>query len=110
VPMAGSYRRPGWEGGRRITRGSGDTEVLVRCTESCPESIASIEDSIHGSRQSALPLSIGQGRPHTAESRAKISAANKGKLPWNKGRGHSEETKARIREATTVAMRKRRER
>lgn len=41
-----------------------------------------------------------QGRPHTAESRAKISAANKGKTPWNKGLGHSEETKARIRERT----------
>ena len=26
------------------------------------------------------------GRPHTAESRAKISAANRGKTPWNKVR------------------------
>ena len=43
---------------------------------------------------------MNQGRPHTAESRAKISAANKGKTPWNKGLGHSEETKARIRERT----------
>ena len=25
------------------------------------------------------------GRPHTAESRARISAANKGNVPWNKG-------------------------
>ena len=45
-------------------------------------------------------IHIHQGRPHTAESRAKISAANKGKTPWNKGLGHSEETKARIRERT----------
>ncbi len=44
------------------------------------------------------------GRPHTPESRAKISAANKGKRPWNKGIGHSEETKARIRERTKEAM------
>jgi len=43
-----------------------------------------------------------QGRPHTAESRAKISAANKGKTPWNKGLGHSEETKARIKERTKL--------
>lgn len=47
------------------------------------------------------PMCI-QGRPHTAESRAKISAANKGKTPWNKGLGHSEETKARIRERTKL--------
>jgi hypothetical protein len=44
------------------------------------------------------------GRPHTPESRAKISAANKGKRPWNKGVGHSDETKARIRERTKQAM------
>jgi hypothetical protein len=43
-----------------------------------------------------------QGRPHTPESRAKISAANKGKTPWNKGVGHSEETKARIKERTKL--------
>jgi len=36
------------------------------------------------------------GFTHTAASRAKISAANKGKTPWNKGRQRSEETKARI--------------
>lgn len=52
-----------------------------------------------------IPFScVLQGRPHTPESRAKISAANKGKEPWNKGRRHSEETKARIRERTKQAM------
>lgn len=49
-----------------------------------------------------------QGRPHTAESRAKISAANKGKTPWNQGKRHSEATKARIRERTKLAMEQRR--
>jgi hypothetical protein len=36
------------------------------------------------------------GYSHTAASRAKIGAANKGKTPWNKGRGRSPEVKARI--------------
>lgn len=36
------------------------------------------------------------GYTHTTESKAKISAANKGKTPWNKGKKRSEETKARI--------------
>ena len=36
------------------------------------------------------------GYSHTVKSRAKISAANKGKVPWNKGKPRSEEVKARI--------------
>lgn len=48
------------------------------------------------------------GRPHTPESRAKISAANKGKMPWNQGKKHSETTRALIRERTRVAMQARR--
>ncbi|KAL3944621.1 MAG: hypothetical protein SGBAC_001281 [Bacillariaceae sp.] len=36
------------------------------------------------------------GFSHTAASRAKIGAANKGKEPWNKGKARSEEVKARI--------------
>lgn len=38
------------------------------------------------------------GYSHTVESKAKISAANKGKTPWNKGKTRSEETKRRIAE------------
>ena len=37
-----------------------------------------------------------QGFAHTESSRAKISAANKGKTPWNVGRQWSEETKQKI--------------
>ena len=44
------------------------------------------------------------GHPHTPESRAKISAANKGKMPWNKGREHTEETRRRISEGTRRAL------
>lgn len=40
------------------------------------------------------------GHAHSDESKAKISAANKGKVPWNLGRQHSEETKRRIAEKT----------
>lgn len=36
------------------------------------------------------------GYTHTAASRAKIGAANKGKTPWNKGKTRSEEVRARI--------------
>jgi hypothetical protein len=36
------------------------------------------------------------GYTHTVASKAKISAANKGKTPWNKGKTRSEEVKARI--------------
>ena len=39
----------------------------------------------------------GKGRPHTLESRQKISAANRGKVPWNKGRSMSQETKDKVR-------------
>lgn len=44
------------------------------------------------------------GRLHTEESRAKISAANKGRVPWNVGKQHSEETRRRIAEGTRKAM------
>lgn len=38
------------------------------------------------------------GYTHTEASKAKISAANKGKTPWNKGKTRSEEVKKRIAE------------
>jgi len=43
------------------------------------------------------------GRLHSAESKAKISAANKGKAPWNVGKHHSEETKRKIAEGARRA-------
>ena len=48
------------------------------------------------------------GHPHSDLSKAKISAANKGKIPWNVGKKHSEETRLRIAEKTKEAMLKRR--
>ena len=43
----------------------------------------------------AMPTANG-GYSHTTASKAKISAANKGKTPWNKGRQRSPEERARI--------------
>ena len=45
------------------------------------------------------------GYSHTTASKAKISAANKGKTPWNKGKARSEETKAKIREGVLRRVR-----
>ena len=47
------------------------------------------------------------GYSHTSASRAKISAANKGKTPWNKGKARSEEVKARIAEGVRRRNRER---
>jgi hypothetical protein len=38
--------------------------------------------------------------------RQRIAQSNKGRVPWNKGRHHSTETIARIREKTREAMNK----
>ena len=43
------------------------------------------------------------GKPHTEESKAKISAANKGKTPWNAVKQHSEETRRKIAEGARRA-------
>jgi len=53
-----------------------------------------------------MPTAAG-GFTHTSASRAKISAANKGKTPWNKGKSRSDEVRARIAEGV---RRKNRER
>ena len=58
-------------------------------------------------RDTMAEIKVYRGTPHTAESKAKISAANKGKVPWNAGKKHSEETKKKIAEKTREAMLKR---
>lgn len=39
-----------------------------------------------------------------AERRRKIGLANRGKVPWNKGRKHSPETREKIRQRTKEAL------
>lgn len=64
--------------------------------------------SIEGKEATVIITEAG-GRPHTVASKAKISAANKGKKPWNVGVGHSEETRRKIAEGARNAAKRRRE-
>lgn len=52
-------------------------------------------------------LTANGGYTHTTASKAKISAANKGKIPWNKGKERSPEVKARIAEGVRRRNRER---
>lgn len=51
--------------------------------------------------------SSGSPRGHTQEAKDKISAANKGKKPWNAGVKHSDDTKRKIAVKTREAMHRR---
>lgn len=53
-----------------------------------------------------LPTPNG-GFTHTAQSKAKISAANKGKAPWNKGQARSDDVRAKIAAGVRAANRMR---
>lgn len=46
------------------------------------------------------------GYTHTALSKAKIAAANKGKIPWNKGQPRSEHVKAKIAQGVRASNRR----
>lgn len=78
-----------------------DIELDVSAAESVPKS--------KSKKVKAATEELGSvGHPHSDASKARISAANKGKVPWNVGKKHSEETKMRIAEKTKEAMLKRR--
>lgn len=64
--------------------------------------------SVEGKEATVIITDAG-GRPHTVASKAKISAANKGKKPWNVGVGHSEETRRKIAEGARNAAKRRRQ-
>lgn len=67
------------------------------CMTDSPESAIEISTDSSAASDTPLPTENG-GYTHTTASRAKISAANKGKTPWNKGKQRSEEVKQRIAE------------
>lgn len=52
-------------------------------------------------------LTLRGGYTHTSSSKAKISAANKGKVPWNKGTPRSDEVRARISDGVRKRNRER---
>lgn len=72
-----------------------------------PSSAEKVETNPPPTEQDVPTLTEAGGYTHTKASKAKISAANKGKTPWNKGKTRSEEVKARIAEGV---RRKNRER
>lgn len=55
-----------------------------------------LEIDVDGNDEEKPQRTAAGGYAHTDDSRAKISAANRGKVPWNKGRKRSAEEKARI--------------
>ncbi|CAB1117401.1 unnamed protein product [Ectocarpus sp. CCAP 1310/34] len=80
-----------------------NTEQTLRQSKGKKEST-----TVEGKEATVIITEAG-GRPHTVASKAKISAANKGKKPWNVGVGHSEETRRKIAEGARNAARKRRQ-
>lgn len=54
--------------------------------------------------QSDSTVSISNEEYKERERRKKIGLANKGKVPWNKGRKHSAETCERIKQQTIEAL------
>jgi hypothetical protein len=76
--------------------------VALFDSEKAPVGFHLSDDALVSSRQHSFDdldiarPTVNGGYSHTTSSRAKISAANKGKTPWNKGRVRSEEEKARI--------------
>ncbi|KAL3632846.1 hypothetical protein CASFOL_025830 [Castilleja foliolosa] len=65
-------------------------------------------DSVRSNSSEVEPQSSSEDSTEVAESeklrRMRISKANKGNTPWNKGRKHSPETLQRIKERTRLAM------
>jgi hypothetical protein len=86
------------ESHQHLKQSTGETKALVTV-----DNPATVNDN---NPDVPHPTAAG-GYSHTTASRAKISAANKGKTPWNKGKARSEEVKPRIAEGV---RRKNRER
>lgn len=68
------------------------TATSSRKTETLESFVVNVEHSL----QISLGKSNIQKYTHNSDIRSRISAANKGKQPWNVGMNHSEETKRKI--------------
>ena len=79
-------------------------EYLIKLGESEVNMITTTDMEIEVEKEN---IKVIRGQPHTEESKAKISAANKGRKPWNTGKKHTEETRRKIAEKTKEAMLKR---
>ncbi|XP_057864099.2 uncharacterized protein LOC131072080 isoform X1 [Cryptomeria japonica] len=77
-------------------------------TATSPSEITSEEQNVGGDVQDNCGNGYSEDEkeldPKEAQRRMRIGKANKGKMPWNKGRKHSPETLARIKERTKQAM------
>jgi len=82
------------------------TSVSVDNNVSTSVNSQQLDNNTNTSLEIPTPTANG-GYSHTTSSRAKISAANKGKTAWNKGKARSEETKARIAEGVRRRNRER---
>ena len=71
-------------------------------TDDCTEVIPT--PTLPAATATPVVKGLPSGYTHNDVSRAKISAANKGKVPWNVGKQHSEETKQRIKEKTKESI------
>lgn len=79
----------------------GDTDLVFNVIQLCDkESLITLEqyfiDAYNPYFNECKIAGSCLGRKHSPETRAKISKANKGQIPWIKGVGHSEETKKKI--------------
>ncbi|XP_031092426.1 uncharacterized protein LOC115997090 [Ipomoea triloba] len=109
-------------GGIKLCRGGLMIRAVATLEKESTQSNQVSEDG--GGYQSSTGTSIGsgnstcsaiEGQSQTDEltkldeieklRRSRISKANKGKTPWNKGRKHSPETLQKIKERTRIAMR-----
>lgn len=85
-----AYSLNGWS----TKTGKGDAKQSMQDTDDC---FVSEDDEEHIS-------SVATVSDKERERRKKISVANKGKVPWNKGKNMSDEVKARISKRTFEAM------
>eukprot|EP00188_Purpureofilum_apyrenoidigerum_P002918 Plantae.Rhodophyta-Purpureofilum_apyrenoidigerum.ctg2967.p2 GENE.Plantae.Rhodophyta-Purpureofilum_apyrenoidigerum.ctg2967~~Plantae.Rhodophyta-Purpureofilum_apyrenoidigerum.ctg2967.p2 ORF type:complete len:500 (+),score=108.25 Plantae.Rhodophyta-Purpureofilum_apyrenoidigerum.ctg2967:179-1678(+) len=90
--------------GNRRNRGICRHQHACRATRMVTQVKASAAEEVETNDTDAKKISHWLGKKHRKETKDKISRANKGNTPWNKGKQHSEETRRKIAERTRAAM------